>query len=173
MADMLSTGVSGLLAAQIGLSTVSHNVANANTDGYSRQLVSFGARLPEGQGNYYVGTGVNTVAVQRAYSQFLNSSLWSASSGQGRASAMASLTGQLNNQLSGSSNLQTSLDSFFGAVQDMANAPSDAASRQVLLARAGGLASTFRALSGQFNQLSGQVQQQIGDTVDSINSDSQ
>lgn len=173
MADMLSTGVSGLLAAQIGLSTVSHNVANVNTDGYSRQLVSYGTRLPEGQSGYYVGTGVNTVAVQRAYSQFLNSSLWSASSGKGRAGTMASLTGQINNQLSGSSNLQTSLDSFFGAAQDMANAPSDIASRQVLLARAGGLASTFRALSGQFSQLSGQVQQQIGDTVDSINSDSQ
>lgn len=173
MADMLSSGVSGLLASQIGLSTVSHNVANVNTDGYSRQVVSFGARLPEGQAGYYIGTGVNTVAVQRAYSQFLNSSLWSASSGQGRASAMASLTGQLNNQLSGTTNLQTSLDSFYGAVQDMANAPSDAASRQVLLARAGGLATTFRALSGQFNALSGQVQQQIGDTVDSINSDSQ
>jgi len=173
MADMLSTGVSGLLAAQIGLSTVSHNVANANTDGYSRQLVSYAARLPEGQANYYIGTGVNTVAVQRAYSQFLNSSLWSATSAQGRAGSMASLTGQLNDQLSGSSNLQTSLDSFFGAVQDMANAPSDAASRQVLLARAGGLASTFRALSGQFSQLSGQVQQQIGEAVDAINSDSQ
>jgi flagellar hook-associated protein 1 len=173
MADMLSSGVSGLLASQIGLSTVSHNVANVNTDGYSRQVVSFGARLPEGQAGYYIGTGVNTVAVQRAYSQFLNSSLWSASSGQSRANTMAGLTGQLNNQLSGTSNLQTSLDSFYGAVQDMANAPSDAASRQVLLARAGGLATTFRALSGQFNALSGQVQQQIGDTVDSINSDSQ
>ncbi|MEO7051192.1 MAG: flagellar hook-associated protein FlgK [Rhodanobacter sp.] len=172
MADMLSTGVSGLLASQIGLSTVGHNVANVNTDGYSRQLVSFGAKLPEGQAGFYVGTGVNTVAVQRAYSQFLNSSLWSASSGQGRASTMAALTGQLNNQLSGSTNLQTSLDSFYGAVQDMANAPSDTASRQVLLARAGGLATTFRSLSGQFNQLSGQVQQQIGDTVDAINSDS-
>ncbi|HEY8585894.1 MAG TPA: flagellar hook-associated protein FlgK [Rhodanobacter sp.] len=172
MADMLSTGVSGLLAAQIGLSTVSHNVANANTDGYSRQLVSFAARMPEGQSGYFVGTGVNTVAVQRAYSQFLNSSLWSATSGQARAGTMASLTGQLNNQLAGSSNLQTSLDSFFGAVQDMANAPADTATRAVLLARAGGVASTFRALSGQFNQLSGQVQQQIGDAVDSINNDS-
>lgn len=173
MADMLSTGVSGLLASQIGLSTVGHNVANVNTDGYSRQLVSFGARLPEGQAGFYVGTGVNTVAVQRAYSQFLNSSLWSAASGQGRASTMSSLTSQLNNQLAGSSNLQTSLDSFYGAVQDVANAPSDTASREVLLARAGGLATTFRALSGQFSQLSGQVQQQIGDTVDAINSDSQ
>lgn len=123
MADMLSTGVSGLLAAQIGMSTVGHNVANSNTEGYSRQVVSFGARLPEGQANYFVGTGVNTLAVQRAYSQFLNSSLWAASSGQGRASTMAGLTGQLNNQLSGSSNLQTSLDSFYGAMQDVANAP--------------------------------------------------
>ncbi|MEO8811221.1 MAG: flagellar hook-associated protein FlgK [Rhodanobacter sp.] len=173
MADMLSTGVSGLLASQIGLSTVSHNVANVNTDGYSRQLVSFGARLPEGTAGYFVGTGVNTLAVQRAYSQFLNSSLWSASSGQGRATVMASLTDQLNNQLSGNTNLQTSLDSFYGAVQDMANAPSDAASRQVLLARAGGMATTFHALSSQFNQLSGQVQQQIGDAVDAINSASQ
>lgn len=172
MADMLSTGVSGLLAAQIGLSTVSHNVANVNTDGYSRQVVSYSARQPEGQNSYFIGTGVNTQAVQRAYSQYLNNALWSASSSHGRADTMVSLTGQLNSQLSGSSNLQTSLDSFFGAVQDMANAPADAASRQVLLARAGGLASTFRALSGQFSQLAGQVQQQIGDTVDSINSDS-
>ncbi len=172
MADMLSSGVSGLLAAQIGLKTVSHNVANVNTDGYSRQVVSYAARQPEGQGGFFIGTGVNTVAVQRAYSQYLNNALWTASSSQGRADTMVNLTSQLNGQLSGSSNLQTSLDSFYGAVQDMANAPSDAASRQVLLARAGGLASTFRALSGQFSQLSGQVQQQISDTVNSINSDS-
>ncbi len=172
MADMLSTGVSGLLAAQIGLNTVSHNVANVNTDGYSRQVVSFNARMPESLGGYFVGTGVNTVAVQRAYSQFLNNALWAASSSQGRASTMAGLTDQINSQLSGANNLQTSLDSFYGAVQDMANAPSDTASRQVLLARAGGLASTFRSLSGQFSQLAGQVQQQLGDTINSINSDS-
>lgn len=172
MADMLSTGVSGLLAAQIGLNTVSHNVANVNTDGYSRQVVSYSARMPESLGGYFVGTGVNTVAVQRAYSQFLNNALWAASSSQGRASTMAGLTDQLNSQLSGANNLQTSLDSFYGAVQDMANAPSDTASRQVLLARAGGLASTFRSLSGQFSQLAGQVQQQLGDTINSINSDS-
>ncbi|HXE78619.1 MAG TPA: flagellar hook-associated protein FlgK [Rhodanobacter sp.] len=172
MADMLSTGVSGLLAAQVGMGTVSHNVANVNTEGYSRQLVSFGARAPEWQGGFYVGTGVDTMAVQRAYSQFLNNSLWSAAAGQGRADTMASLTTQINSQVSGSTNLQTALDSFYGAVQDMANAPADAASRQAVLARAGALASTFTSLSGQFNQLAGQVKQQLTETVDSINSDS-
>jgi flagellar hook-associated protein 1 len=172
MADLLSTGVSGLLASQIGLSTVGHNVANANTDGYSRQQVTYAARAPLQQGGFYVGTGVNTAAVQRAYSQYLNTALWSASASQGRASTFQSLTGQINNQLSGSSNLQTALDTFYGAVQDMANAPADPAARQVLLARGNALASTFRALSGQFDQLDGQVQGQITDTVDSINSDS-
>ena len=172
MADLLSTGVSGLLSAQIGLSTVGHNVANANTDGYSRQQVNFGARAPQQQGGFYVGTGVDTLAVQRAYSQYLNTALWSAASSQGRASTFQALTGQINNQLSGSSNLQTSLDSFYGAVQDMANAPADPAARQVLLARGTALASTFRALSGQFDQLDSQVQGQITNTIDAINSDS-
>jgi flagellar hook-associated protein 1 FlgK len=172
MADLLSTGVSGLLAAQVGLSTVGHNVSNANTDGYSRQQVSFTARTPQQSGSFYIGTGVDTQAVQRAYSQFLNTSLWSATSSQSRATAYQALTGQINNQLSGSSNLQTSLDSFFGAMQDVANAPADPASRQVLLARGNALASTFRALSGQFDQLGTQVQGQIANTVDAINSDS-
>lgn len=172
MADLLSTGVSGLLAAQVGLSTTGHNVSNANTDGYSRQQVSFAARVPQQEGSYYVGTGVDTQAVQRAYSQYLNTALWSAASSQGRANAYKGLTDQLNNQLSGSSNLQSSLDTFFGAVQDMANAPADASARSVLLARAGGLASTFHALSGQFDSLGGQVQRQLTDTVASINSDS-
>ena len=37
MADLLSTGVSGLLAFQRALDTTSHNISNVNTDGYSRQ----------------------------------------------------------------------------------------------------------------------------------------
>ena len=172
MADLLSTGVSGLLAAQVGLSTVGHNVSNANTDGYSRQQVSFSARAPQQEGSFYVGTGVDTQAVQRAYSQYLNTALWSAASSQGRANAYQGLAGQLNNQLAGSSNLQSSLDTFFGAVQDTANAPADASARGVLLARAGALASTFNSLSSQFGSLDGQVQRQLTDTVASINSDS-
>lgn len=172
MADLLSTGVSGLLASQIGLSTVSHNVANVNTEGYSRQLVQFSARPGQSMGQYYIGTGVNTVAVQRAYSQYLNTALWQANSDQSRASVYQSLTAQLNNQLSGSTNLQTSLDSFYGALNDVANAPADSAGRSTMLARASALASTFQSLSSQFNQLATQSQRQLSDTVDQINSDS-
>lgn len=172
MADLLSTGMSGLLASQIGLSTIGHNVANVNTDGYSRQVVQFSARPAQGMGSFYIGTGVNTVAVQRAYSQYLNTALWQASADQSRAAVYQSMTGQLNNSLSGSTNLQTSLDSFYAALGDVANTPADSASRSTLLARASALASTYQSLASQFNQISTQTQRQLSDTVDSINSDS-
>ena len=39
MSDLLSTGASALLSFQRAMTTTSHNVANANTPGYSRQRV--------------------------------------------------------------------------------------------------------------------------------------
>lgn len=170
MADLLSTGVSGLLASQVGLATTGNNIANANTSGYSRQITSFGARQPQAVGSYYVGQGADAISVQRSYSQFLTQQLWSASSGQSRASQYASLTASLNNVVSGSANLQTALDGLFGAVSDVANAPVDAASRQALLGKASSLVATFKSLSSQFQQLNSQSNQQISTSVDSINS---
>ncbi len=170
MADLLSTGVSGLLASQVGLATVGHNISNVNTAGYTRQTTTFNARTPQFNGGYYIGQGADAVSVQRAYSQFLTQSVWSANSGQSRAPQYASLTASVNNAVSGSANLQTALDGFFGAVSDVANAPVDTASRQALIGKASTLVSTFRSLSSQFQQIDQQTNQQISNAVDSINS---
>ncbi len=169
MADMLSTGVSGLLASQLALSTTSNNIANAGTDGYSRQNVEFSARPAQNSGSYYVGRGVDVADVQRSYSQYLNASLQQAGSDQSRAATMQSLTDALNNALSGTSNLQTALDGFYGSVNDLANAPADTPTRQALLGKATTLTSTFHTLDGQFRQLGQQVNQRISDAVDQIN----
>jgi flagellar hook-associated protein 1 FlgK len=170
MADLLSTGVSGLLASQVGLSTVGHNISNVNTAGYTRQTTTFNARAPQYNGGYYVGQGADAISIQRSYSQFLTQSLWSASSGQSRASQYAALTASVNNTVSGSANLQTALDGFFGSVNDVANAPVDTASRQALIGKANTLVSTFRSLSSQFQQIDQQTNQQISTAVDGINS---
>jgi flagellar hook-associated protein 1 FlgK len=169
MADLLSTGVSGLLASQVGLSTVGNNISNVNTVGYSRQTTTFNARAPQYQGGYYVGQGADAVSVQRAYSAFLTQQVWSASSSQSRASQYASLTASVNNVVSGSTNLQTSLDSFFGAISDVANAPVDTASRQALIGQMNSLVATFKSLSSQFQSLDSQTNQQISSSVDNIN----
>lgn len=169
MADLLSTGISGLLASQVGLATVGHNISNVNTAGYTRQTTTFNARAPQFNGGYYIGQGADAVSVQRAYSQFLTQSVWSANSGQSRALQYAGLTAAANNAVSGSANLQTALDGFFGAVSDVANAPVDTASRQALIGKANSLVSTFRSLSSQFQNIDQQTNQQIASSVDSIN----
>ncbi|HEY4293928.1 flagellar hook-associated protein FlgK [Luteibacter sp.] len=170
MADLLSTGISGLLASQVGLSTVGHNISNVNTAGYTRQTTTFNARAPQFSGGYYIGQGADAVSVQRAYSQFLTQSVWSANSGQSRALQYAGLTAAANNAVSGSANLQSALDGFFGSVNDVANAPVDTASRQALIGKANSLVSTFRSLSSQFQQIDQQTNQEVSNAVDSINS---
>ena len=60
MTGMLSTGSSALLAFQRSLGTISHNVANSTTEGYSRQRVDLAARAGSPTaGGGYIGQGVN------------------------------------------------------------------------------------------------------------------
>ncbi|MBB3225606.1 flagellar hook-associated protein 1 FlgK [Luteibacter sp. Sphag1AF] len=169
MADLLSTGVSGLLASQVGLSTVGHNISNQNTVGYTRQTTTFNARNATNAGSYYIGQGVDAVSVQRSYSQYLTQAVWSATAGQSRATTYSQLTSSINNTLSGSSNLQTALDAFFSSVSSVANAPTDTASRQALLGKASSLVSTYTSLSNQFNSLNDSVNDQIKSSVQAIN----
>src|SRR5574337_865279 len=113
MADLLGTGISGLLASRVALDTTSHNIANVNTAGYSRQTVDLAARDPQQAGNLFIGQGVDVVGVQRAYSQYLTTALWSQGSSLQRADTFNQLTTDLNNLLGGNNNLQTALDSFY------------------------------------------------------------
>lgn len=170
MADLLGTGISGLLASRVALDTTSHNIANVNTTGYSRQRVDLAARDPQQAGNLFIGQGVDVVGVQRAYSQYLTAALWSQGSSLQRADTFNQLTGDLNNLLGGNNNLQTALDSFYAGVQDVANNPTSTPTRQALLAKATSLAGTFHTLDQQLHQQWDQVNQRIADSVAGINS---
>ena len=56
---MLSIGITGIQAAQLGLEATQHNIANANTPGYSRQYIQQSAGIPRLTGS------VTSVVVQR------------------------------------------------------------------------------------------------------------
>ena len=57
MPDILNTSLTGMLAFQRALQVTSHNIANANTPGYTRQVPEFSARIGGGAGSGYVGGG--------------------------------------------------------------------------------------------------------------------
>ena len=102
MSNLLSIGASGLNAAQVALTTVGNNISNVNTPGYSRQTVLQTENMSNSAGRYSIGSGVDVQSVQRAYSDFLTSAVWSSNSGVQRATTYNNLTTTLNSMLSAS-----------------------------------------------------------------------
>ena len=163
MADMLATGVSGLVAFQRALDTTSHNIANANTPGYSRQQVEFVSNPSEPLGGGWLGTGVNTATVRRLYDQALAVQAQSASSGFQQLDTMATYASKLDNLFSDSSTgLSATLQGFINAVQGVADAPADASARQVLLSQAQTLTDRLKGFTSSLNATDAQVSGQLG-----------
>ena len=71
MADLLAIGSSGINVYQRALATVSNNIANLNTDGYSRQTTEIRQNQPKEAGGGYIGTGAYFDRVSRQYDGFL------------------------------------------------------------------------------------------------------
>ncbi|HYE80369.1 MAG TPA: flagellar hook-associated protein FlgK, partial [bacterium] len=173
----LNTASRGLAAAQRGLDTASHNIANANTPGYSRQRAnlvaspalhhpSLSALIP-GQ----VGTGVDVASISRIRDTFLDQ-VYRRQHGQ---------YGEFNSQRLSFSTLETVLhepseigvsslmDRFFQDWNAVANTPEALPTRGALRETAQTMASNFHRLHGQFVALSEQQNEQIALRVEQVN----
>ena len=171
MANLLSIGKSGLLAAQAGLATTGHNIANANVQGYSRQAVVQQAGQAQSFGNGFVGSGTEVVQVKRYYDNFLASQVRSAQSTSSSLEAYAAQISQVDNMLADpTAGLSPALQDFFSGVQDLAANPSLAASRQALVSSSESLAARFTSMSASLSEIGNGVNAQIGMDVDAINS---
>ena len=73
--SVLNTAKVGLLAQQLAIEVTGNNIANVETEGYSRQEVGFEAKNPRSFSLGQLGTGVNVVGVKRAHDQFLFSQI--------------------------------------------------------------------------------------------------
>jgi len=65
--SIFNISISGLLASQASIQTTSHNIANANVEGYSRQTASQETRNPNFLAGNYFGTGVEVSQVKRIF----------------------------------------------------------------------------------------------------------
>lgn len=171
MASILSVGQSALSAAQVGLSTTSHNIANAATPGYSRQLVVQGAALPQGFGFGFLGQGVEISTVKRVYSEFLGSQVRTAQTTKSALDSHFAQIRQIDNLLADpASGLSPALQGFFSGVQELSSNPSSIPSRQAVLSSAESLASRFQSLSARLTELEQGVNSQVSASVNVINS---
>lgn len=170
MAGLLNIGITGLLAYQRSLDTISHNIANVNTEGYSRQTTELASTRPESFGSGFVGTGVSVASIERAYDAYIESSVRSTTSTQAEFEAYQSLASQLDNVLADSdAGLNATLQRFFNVVQDVADSPADLSARQVMLNEGQQLSDKFNELSSWIENVRVNANSQITTGVNEIN----
>ncbi|MEQ1742039.1 MAG: flagellar hook-associated protein FlgK [Candidatus Nitrotoga sp.] len=168
---IFGSGVSALNAAQIGLSTTEHNIANANTPGFNRQEVMLGTRIPQATGAGFIGQGVDVSTVKRMYNEFLSNQVLQ---GQAQASQLETYyqqIGQIDNMLADSdAGLSPALQELFSAVNNVASSPDSPAARQVMLGSAQSLVSRFQSLNQRMSDINSSINGQIRSSVTTINS---
>lgn len=170
MTDILATGTSALLAFQRAMATISHNVANANTPGYSRQQVLLSARPGQFQSYGFVGTGVDVTSVQRMVNTMLTGQLQNSSSEMGRLTALSGMADPLAQYFSSAdTGIAKPMSNFFDSLQAVSSNPTSVAARQSFLGSAQNLATTFNSLQGQLQQADSQVDQAVTAGVASVN----
>ena len=172
----LNIGLSSLYAQRRGLELTGHNIANANTEGYSRQRVRLqgeGGPVTPAMHSVYdgAGNGVTVVDTQRLRDGFLEarSVLERGTDGalRARQAAYARLEGVL--QEPSASGLQSQLDDFWSGWDDVANSPADLAARSQLLERAGTLATGLNGAAERLERQWSGSREQLVATIAEVN----
>jgi flagellar hook-associated protein 1 FlgK len=170
MGDMLGNALSALVSNQRALATTSHNIANAGTEGYSRQRVDFNTRVPQQAGNGVIGSGVQVSGISRVYDSFTAQQLRSAQAAFSSVETTFAMASQLDNVLADPNlGVSASLSRFYNSVQDVADDPSSITSRQLMLAEARGLGDRFADMTSQLDSLDREVNSRIKSTVNDVN----
>jgi flagellar hook-associated protein 1 len=169
----------GMMTQQAALYVTGHNVANANTPGYTRQRVNFvttepfpspGLNRPQIPGQ--MGTGVTVGSIERVREYFLdiqyrgeNNKLgyWEA-----RADAVAKMEDIMNEP--SDSGLAKTMDQFWQALEDLSVNPENEGARSVVRQRGLAVVETFHYLANSLSQIQADIGTQIGVTVTQINS---
>lgn len=167
---MIGSSLTGMNAAKFGLQTTQHNIANAETPGFTRQQAVQGSNAGLLTGAGFLGQGTHVATIERIYSRFLTDQV---NRSQGSASELASYAeqiAQIDRMLADpSAGLSPALQDFFKGVQQVAANPSQLPSRQAMVASAQALSARYQSLGGQLAQMYDGVDTQVAASVASIN----
>jgi len=167
----LNTALRGLFAQQKAINTTAHNIANANTEGYTRQQVIMETTMPfpvpslnKPGGAGQVGTGVDVSQIARIRDSFLDYQLRNEMGSLGRFEEQWEILSQVETIFMEPSEtgLSTILDEFWSGWENLSNNAENSAIRTTLKELSKTVADTFNHLSSQLNT----IQRDINSIVD-------
>ena len=170
MADILSVGTSAANVYRQALTTVSNNIANMNTEGYSRQEAISTQNLPTEQGQSFIGTGASLKRITRSYDQFLEGNLRQSNSELSSQTPLINYSQRIVDIMGDSqSGLAGALDKFFSDAEVLSTDPASGGLRTTFLASSESLVSRIRSISQSLSDVVRDVNGETETVVSAIN----
>lgn len=171
LSGLMNVGRTALNAAQAWISVTGSNIANADTEGYTRRYVDqrdAGTLVAKPGGE---GLGVNAQQVLRYFNSFLESSYVRQSTNSARWGEQENIMGTLESLFNESNRagISSSMNAFFTAWQKLAQRPGDTASREDLLSYADNLCDMLGNTATSVKALQSQMDVSINQGVSRVN----
>lgn len=168
----MEIGRNGLNIYRIATEVTSENIANVNTQGYSRQRVLMESAPPTLHNGFPLGTGVQISVIERFYDGLLQQQLVSAQTTQGFDTSKSTVLQQIEPYFNEVANdgIGTAISNFFGALQDLTLNPGGTSERQVVITRAQILSDNFQSVSKGLNDAIATQNATLVPLTESINS---
>ena len=163
----LNTMVRGIMANQLSLDTTGHNITNAGTEGYSRQVVTlattYAEQRPSVHGTVMVGTGVDALAVNRARDVYADIQYRNENPNQQYYKTLSVNYDKLETIFDDSQNLgiEESINKFYQTWVDLSTTASNSASRTQVIEQG-------RELSDRIQSATAELQEQIRSEYEDI-----
>lgn len=172
VSTMMTVGKQAMMNSQTALHTVGHNIANKETEGYSRQRVETHTNFPTGLGKLRIGTGARAATVQRINNPYLEKQIGTEMAKlayyKGQGDGLSRVEQVYNEQLT--DGLNNSMGEFFNAFRELSTNPESSAKRMLVKQTADSMTQDFARVSTQLEDISKDIDTQIEVNVQEINS---
>ena len=171
----LNTAYTGLQAANAAINTTANNISNAETNGYSRQVVTTQAADAIRSFTTYgcVGAGVETLAIERVRENFYDEKYWANNTKLGEYESKKYYMGCIEEYYCDDDAIKgfnTIFNEFYSTVEELAKNPGNTTVRQQCVGYAGNVATYFNDMYTNLRKLQDDVNQEIKVNIDRINS---
>jgi len=168
---ILNIAKSGLSAQQAVISNTANNIANVNTEGYSRRRVELEARRSSRTG-ISLGLGVDATSVRRLGDKFLDRVSRDAGAAKEAASTSADLLDRAQGVFDISGEIPTigsALETFFGAIGDLTVSPTSSELRTNVIEQGNLLVGTINRTYRQLEDLQTEADQRVSQEIEAVN----
>jgi flagellar hook-associated protein 1 FlgK len=168
---ILNMGSESLQNSRVGVDITGHNISNAQTPGYSRQILNLETKWPIEYGLHIFGDGSRVQSIRRAHDKFVETQLRNEVQTQTKTETVADglkkLEGLFNPDLT--STLRDRFNSFGTAIREFANFPEESFARINVIENGRSLAQTFHSTHASIVQIQVDANEEIRENISYLN----